>query len=143
VATPPATDAPPRKIDEAVLTSDVRSDPAVEIRSQMRTGDDGVKSIAAVLHLDLKRLPLVEKLGLRTGKVIFVAVLSDENGNFVTGAESTIDFVLQPATFKRYADGGVNAATALSAPPGRYRLRGAVDVGNGIIATSTLDVEIP
>lgn len=143
VATPAAPDAPSRKIDEAVLASDVRSDPAVEIRSLIHTGDDGVKSITAVLHLDLKHLPLVEKLGLRTGKVIFIALLSNENGNFVTGTESTIDFALQPATFKKYADGGVNAAATLSAPPGRYRLRGAVDVGNGVIATSTLDVDIP
>ena len=143
VTTAPVSEAAPRKIDEAALGSDARPDAAVAIGSTIQTVADGSKAFAAVLHLDLKRMAFREAFGMRNQRVSFIATLTDVQGNFVTGREYTIDFALRDATYEKYAAGGFNAAAVLAAPPGKYRLRGVVDLGNGAISATTLDVEIP
>ena len=142
LATSPAPDSAPRKIDEAALATDARPDPSFSLGSTAGDAADGTKAFAAVLHLDLKRLSFREAFGIRNQRVIFVATLTDPQGNFVTGREYTIDFALKQDSFDKFS-GGFNAAAVLQAPKGKYRLRGAADLGNGTIAAATLEVEIP
>jgi hypothetical protein len=95
------------------------------------------------LHIDLEHMAFREAFGIRNQRVVFIAILNDLQGNFVTATEYTINLALQQATYDKYAGGGFNATAILKAPKGKYRLRGAADLGNGAIATATLEVEIP
>ena len=135
--------APPRKIDEAVLAADARADAPATIRSSIQTGTDGVKAAAATLHLDLKRMTFRELFGRRDQRVVFIAVLMDAQGDFITGKEYDIDLALKQDTYERSLEGGFNATALLQAPKGKYRLRGVAEVGSGAITATTLEVEIP
>ena len=143
VAAAAKVEAPPRKIDEAALATDSRTEPAATIGSAIQTAADGSRSFAAVLHIDLEHMTFREAFGIRNQRVVFIAILNDLQGNFVTATEYTINLALQQATYDKYAGGGFNATAILKAPKGKYRLRGAADLGNGAIATATLEVEIP
>jgi VWFA-related protein len=146
MATPlrPTAEAPPRKIDEAALATDSRADaPAIVGATLRENPKDGGKELAAVLHLDIGHMSFRQAFGIRTQRVTFIAVLNDLQGNFVTGTEYTIDFALSDASYEKYASGGFNASAGLRAAPGKYKLRGVADAGNGAITATTLDVEIP
>ncbi len=143
VAPTAAVETPRRKIDEVVLASDARADAPASIASSIQTGADGVKSAAATLHIDLKHMTFRELFGRRDQKIVFVAVLTDQQGNYVTGKEYTIDLALKQETYEKSLEGGFNATAFLQAPKGKYRLRGVAEVGSGAITATTLEVEIP
>jgi VWFA-related protein len=136
-------EAQPRKIDELVLAADTRSDAAASIASSIQTGEDGTKSAAATLHIDLKHMTFRELFGRRDQKIVFIAVLTDQQGNYITGKEYRIDLALKQDTYEKSAEGGFNATAILTAPKGKYRLRGVAEVGAGAITATTLEVEIP
>ena len=135
--------APPRKIDEVVLASDARAEAPAAIMSSIQTGKDGVKAAAATLHLDLKHMTFRELFGRRDQTVLFIAVLTDAQGNFITGKEYNIDLALKQDTYERNLEGGFNATALLQAPKGKYRLRGVAEVGSGAFTATTLEIEIP
>ena len=120
VATPAVvkTETPPRKIDEAALANDSRTEPAATIGSAIQTAADGSQSFAAVLHIDLAHMAFREAFGIRNQRVVFIAILNDLQGNFVTATEYAINLALQQATYDKYAGGGFNATAILKAPKG-------------------------
>ena len=138
-AAPPAGE---RRIDQEAMSAGTLDEVPVSISAVAGNMPSGEPALMMVLHLDVAHLPFVKQAGRRTQKLTVVAALFDRAGNFVTGKECVMDFGLKENTFKLLA-GGMDAAVTLTAPAGKYRLRGVVqDASDGKITASSLSAEI-
>jgi VWFA-related protein len=132
-----------RRIDRAVMGSDTLSELPARITSAASKTGSGDPALDAVLHLDAGQFHFLEKDSVRTQRLVFIAALFDNAGNFVAGKEAEIRFALKESTYKSMIETGVDMSLTLEAPPGTYRLRGVVqDAIDDKIVASTLPVQI-
>jgi VWFA-related protein len=132
-----------RRIDREVMGSEMVRELAAAISSEPAKADNGDPALEVVLNIDARKFHFVEKDGLRTQRLVFVAALFDDGGNFVTGTELEVKFALKESTFIRMTETGLEMSVTLQAPPGTYRLRAvAQDAIDGKIVASTLPAEI-
>jgi hypothetical protein len=129
------------RIDKEIMADDTLEEVPVRISSAPGQESAGPNSVRMVMRLDVAHLELTNKAGVHRGKITMVAALFDADGGFVTGKQCELDLRLKQDTFARFA-GGMDAALTLSAPPGKYRLRGVVEEA-GKITASSLAVELP
>ena len=138
--------APPvqeRRVDREVMGSEVLRELAGVISSEPSKTDAGDPALEVVLNVDARKFHFVEMDGVRTQRLVFIATLFDDSGNFVTGTELEIKFALKESTFNRMTETGLEMSVTLQAPPGTYRLRAvAQDAIDGKIVASTLPAEI-
>ena len=132
----------PRKIDAEVLAAGDHNDAPANFAVTV-AGDEAVKTVAVVLHVDLKNLTLKELFGVSNQKLTYIAALMDQQGNFITGQECDIDLALKESTLAQYREGGINLTAQLHAPKGSYRVRTVVEVASdGKMTSATMPVEI-
>ena len=144
-AVPKQQEQPPleRRVDREVLTLEVLRELPAVISSEPTTTDTGDPALEVVINVDARKYHFVEKDGLRTQILLFIATLFDDRGNFVTGTELVVKFALKESTLKRLAETGLEMSVILQAPPGVYRLRGVAQDGiDGNVVASTLPVQI-
>jgi VWFA-related protein len=141
LAVKPDEHAEPRKIDAEVLSAEDHHDAPASFAVTV-AGDDPLRTVLVVLHIDLKNLTFKELFGVHSQNLTYIAALMDQQGNFVTGQECGIDLALKESTLARYLGGGMNLTAKLQAPKGTYRMRGVLEVaGDGKIASQTIAVE--
>jgi hypothetical protein len=132
-----------RRIDREIMGSDVLRELAAVVSSEPAKADNGNPALEVVLTIDVQKFHFVEKDGLRTQRLVFIATLFDDSGNFVTGTELEIKFALKEPTFIRMIQTGLEMSVTLQAPPGTYHLRAAAqDAVDGKIVSTTMPVEI-
>jgi VWFA-related protein len=132
----------PRKIDDEVLAAGDRHDAPAQFAVTM-AGDEAVKTVSVVLHIDLKHLTLKELFGLHNQKLTYIAALMDQQGNFVAGQETGIDLALKDCSLAQFLEGGINLTAKLQAPKGTYRVRAVVEVaGDGKTTSGTFPIEV-
>lgn len=132
-----------RRIDREVMGIGAVGELAAAISAEAAKTDAGEPAVEVVLNIDARKFPFVEKNGLRSQRLIFIAALFDESGTFVTGTELQVQFALQEATYVRMTQTGMEMSVALQAPAGTYRLRGVAQAGiDGKLAASTLPVQV-
>jgi hypothetical protein len=132
-----------RRVDREVMGSEVVRDLAAVISSEPSRTDTGDPVLEVVLNVDARKFHFVEKDGLRTQRLVFIATLFDDSGHFVTGTELEIKFALKESTFIRMTETGLEMSVTLTAPPGAYRLRGVAQEGiDGKVVASSLPVQI-
>jgi len=140
-AAPPEQPKPERRIDREILATDTLDEVPIRVTALSGRMDSGATAVQVGLHMDVKRLPFVIQGEVRTQKVKFIAALLDEQGNYVTGKEGTVEFALKDSTFTQLSEEGLNATLVLEAAPGTYRLRGVAEA-DGKVAASTQAVEL-
>ena len=97
----------------------------------------------ALLHLDLKNMHMVNKAGVLSQKVTFLAVLLDDQGAFVAGQEGVIDLAMKEDRFQKLSVEGLEGGFRVEAPLGKYRLRTVVEeASEGRITTGSQAVEL-
>jgi hypothetical protein len=85
----------------------------------------------------------VEKDGVRTQRLTFIAALFDDSSICAAGKETEILFALTEATFTQISENGLNLSITLQAPASTYHLRGvAQDAVDGKLVCPTISVEI-
>ncbi len=132
-----------RRVDREVMGSEVVRELAAGISSEPSRADNGDPALEVVLNVDARKFHFVEKDGVRTQRLVFIATLFDDSGNFVTGTELDVKFALKESTYIRMTETGLEMSVTLRAPPGAYRLRGVAQDGiDGKLITSTLPVQI-
>jgi len=106
------------------------------------TTPPGEPGVHVVLFMDVPRLQLINRSGMRTEQLTVIAALFDADGNFVTGKECEIDFKMKDDTFNKLSS-GTTAGLTLHALPGKYRLRGvAREANQGKYTASSQPVEV-
>jgi VWFA-related protein len=132
-----------RRVDREIMGADMLRELAAVISSEPAKADNGDPALEVVLNIDARKFHFVEKDGLRTQRLVFIATLFDDSGNFVTGTELEIKFALKEPTFIRMTESGLEMSVTLQAPPGTYRMRAvAQDAIDGKIVASTLPAGI-
>lgn len=132
-----------RRVDREIMGSDMLRELAAVISSEPAKADNGDPALEVVLNIDARKFHFVEKDGVRNQRLVFIATLFDDSGNFMTGTELEIKFALKESTFIRMTETGLEMSVILQAPPGTYRLRAvAQDTIDGKIVSTTLPVEI-
>jgi VWFA-related protein len=132
-----------RRIDREVMGSEMVRELAAAISSEPSKTDTGDPALEVVLNIDARKFHFVERDGVRTQRLVFIATLFDESGNFVTGTELEVKFALNESTFFRMTETGLEMSVTLQAPPGAYRLRGVAQDGiDGKVVASSLPVQI-
>jgi VWFA-related protein len=132
-----------RRVDREIMASDVVKELAAAISAEPSKTDAGDSSLEVVLNVDAREFHFVEKDGVRTQSLVFIATLFDDNGIFVTGTELNVKFALKEPTFNHMIETGLEMSVTLEAPPGAYRLRGVAQEGvDGKLVSSSLPVRI-
>jgi hypothetical protein len=137
------TPPPVRRVDAEATATDTLQEVPASITAMQATSDAGEFAVRAVFHLDIKQMKFSEQAGVRQQKVSLIAVLTDAEGNFVTGKEGIVQFALKEATFAQLSQNGMNASLTLPVPAGAYRFRGVVQESvDGKVTAFTQNIEI-
>lgn len=138
---PPAQEQ--RRIDHLVMGAEELGELAAVISSEPSKTDNGEPALEVVITIDARKFHFVEKDGLRTQNLVFIASLFDENGAFVTGTELQVKFAMREPTYTRFTQTGLEMSVPLQAPRGTYRLRGVAQEGiDGKVVASSFPVQI-
>lgn len=128
------------RVDIEIMASDRIADLPISFNWEQWAGSP---SITMVAHLDIRRLHFKPYQNRRTQKLIVVAVLLDDSGNFVAGKQSELQLSFKDATFEQFEKSGFTAALTINAPPGHYSVRAvAQDAMEGKLAAASDIVRI-
>ncbi len=106
------------KIDREMTLDDTLSQFPMQVSAvQEKVG------VTVVVNVDISKLRFDKNGDRQVQRLSFVTALTDVRGRVVAAKESTMDFSLTEATFKRLAASGVNARVSFDVPAGAYKLR--------------------
>jgi VWFA-related protein len=133
-----------RRIDRELFGAGSSTEVPASITTAVHRPAGGVAALMAAVHLDINRLGFLDRAGVRSARINLLVALIDQQGNFVTGKEGTIDLALRESTFARLSAKGMALDFQLEPPPGRYRLRGLIEeADSGKLTAIEQVVEIP
>jgi VWFA-related protein len=143
VATPETKPAPERRLDQEVFSGKELGDVPVKANVQVNR-DDANRPVARIaFRWDVAKLHWHQLADVHTQKLQLVAALLDENGNFVTGREGSVDFALKDGTYQRAVASGLELTLNVTAPAaGSYRLRTVVVDDEQRVTAGTQMVEM-
>jgi hypothetical protein len=132
-----------QELQDAFFSRDEVHDLPAELQTQYFTSGDGDATLSAVAKIDLAKLAFHREADRNRNDITVVTGLFDNNGNYVTGQQKTIEMRLLDETFKRLGS-GITVKSSFTVHPGRYVVRMVVrdKEGQTMAAQSSL-VEIP
>jgi len=95
----------------------------VDLQTQFFKKDQVEARLAVLTHLDVKGIRFRKAEGRNNDKLTIVTGIFDENGNFVTGGEKTLEMKLLDATYLRLSRSGFTVKSSFDVKPGRYLVR--------------------
>lgn len=134
-------------LEDAVFTRDVVKDLPVELHTQFLkpTGDSARLSVLA--HLDFRGLQFRKSEGRNLDKLVIVAALFDNGGNYVAGMQKEVELRLKDETLADLtgpSGRGLTIHTSFDVKPGNYVVRLVVRDGEShSMASENAVVEIP
>jgi hypothetical protein len=137
------TDKLRANLDKEVMGSDTLADVAAGVALEIAKGSGGARSVRAITHIDIARLPFTKQDDRQTQRITIVAAFFDSQGKMVAAKEGRMDLALKPETYQRMSGSGVNADLSFPMAPGVYKLRVVVEEAvKGGIASSTYPIEV-
>ena len=132
-----------REIEEAFFSTREGSDVALQVSTDFfKEGEAATLTVTA--KIDAAKLSLHQKNGRNNGEVTLVAGLFDQNGNFLSAWQKTIQLRLKDETLARWFASGITAASEFHVSPGKYVVRVVVlDAGSRRLSEHSTGVEIP
>ncbi len=133
-----------QEIEEAFFSRDeVRDLPAVLKTQYFKTGDSDA-TLSAVANVDVKKLPLRKEGGRNLDTLTVVTGLFDNDGNYITGVQKTVELRLLDDTLEKRLGSGIAVKSSFTAHTGRYTVRMVVRDSEGqTMAEQSSLVEIP
>ncbi len=138
----PAQEAAHR-LDEAFFSSADVKDLPVRVQTQF-VRDEGDATVDVIARVDIAHLPFQKEDGRNRDTLTMVIGLFDQNGNYVSAIQKTIDMRLKDETMNAWLKSGVVTKTEFNVKPGKYLVRVVVrdDEGQSMGEQST-GVDIP
>lgn len=133
-----------QEILEAVFSRDeVRDLPAALHTQYFKTGDADA-TLAAVANIDVKKLPLRKEGGRNLDTLTVVTGLFDNDGNYISGVEKTVEMRLLDDTIEKRLGSGIAVKSNFAVHTGRYVVRLVVRDSEGqLMSEQSSLVEIP
>ena len=133
-----------QEIQEAIFSQEEINELPLDLQTQyFKNGAEGAR-LSIVSRLELKNMHFRKSDGRSLDDLILATAVFDENGNFITGGEKTVQMRLKDTTYERLAHTGLTVKSSFAVKPGRYLVRQVVRDSEGSqMAARNGAVEIP
>jgi VWFA-related protein len=116
-------EATKQEMQEALFSQEEIHDLPVELQTQFFKKEDAGARLAVLTHVDVKGIRFRKAQGRNNDKLTIVTGIFDENGNFVTGGEKTVEMKLLDTTYVRLSHSGFTIKSSFDVKPGSYLVR--------------------
>jgi VWFA-related protein len=111
------------EIQEALFSQEEIHDIPVDLQTQYFKKDEAGARLAVLTRLDVRGVRFRKASGRNNDQLTIVTGIFDENGQFVTGIEKTINMKLLDATYERLSRSGLTVKSSFEVKPGTYLVR--------------------
>jgi VWFA-related protein len=111
------------EIQEALFSQEEIRDLPVDFQTQFFKKDEADARLAVLMHLDVKGIHFRKAEGRNNDKLVIVTGIFDENGNFITGGQKTLEMRLLDTTYNRLSHSGLTVKSSFDVRPGKYLVR--------------------
>jgi hypothetical protein len=133
-----------QEIQEAIYSQEEINELPLDLQTQYFKNDPEGVRLSIVSRLELKNMHFRKADGRSLDELILATAIFDENGNFITGGEKTVQMRLKDTTYERLARTGLTVKSSFAVKPGRYLVRQVVRDSEGSqMAARNGAVEIP
>ncbi|HEY4088169.1 MAG TPA: hypothetical protein VGM43_19675, partial [Bryobacteraceae bacterium] len=133
-----------QEILEAVFSRDEVRDLAASLHTQYFKTSDTDATLAAVANVDVKKLNFRKEGGRNLDTLTVVTGLFDDNGNYISGVEKTVEMRLLDDSIEKRLGSGIAVKSSFAVHTGKYVVRLVVRDSEGqMMAAQSSLVEIP
>ncbi len=133
-----------QEIQEAIYSQEEINELPLDLQTQYFKNDPEGARLSIVSRLELKNMHFRKADGRSLDELILATAIFDENGNFITGGEKTVQMRLKDNTYERLARTGLTVKSSFAVKPGRYLVRQVVRDSEGSqMAARNGAVDIP
>jgi VWFA-related protein len=133
-----------QEIQEAIFSQEEINEMPLDLQTQYFKSDPQDARLSVVSRLDLKNVHFRKADGRSFDDLTVATAIFDENGNFVTGGEKTVQMRLRDPTYERLTHTGLTVKSSFAVKPGRYLVRQVVRDSEGSqMAARNGAVDIP
>ena len=111
------------EMQEALFSQEEILDIPVDLQTQYFKNDQAGARLSVLTHLDVKGVRFRKALGRNNDQLTIVTGIFDENGQYVTGVQKTIDMKLRDTTYERLTHSGLTVKSSFDVKPGTYLVR--------------------
>lgn len=111
------------EIREALFSQEEVHDIPVDLQTQYFKKDQAEARLAVLTHLDVKSIRFRKASDRNNDQLTIVTGIFDENGQYVTGVQKTIDMKLRDTTYERLSRSGLTVKSSFDVKPGTYLVR--------------------
>jgi len=133
-----------REIEDALFSRDEPAGIPIDLQLQfVSLGDTGAR-LAVLAHLDVKQLRFGKASGRNDNTLTITSGLFDNDGNYISAIQKTVEMRLLDKTLDRVQASGINVRTDFDVAPGSYVVRLVVRDSEGrTMAARNGTIEIP
>ena len=132
------------EIQEAIFSQDEISELPLDLQTQYFKNEAEGARLSIVSRLEVKNMHFRKTEGRSLDEITLATAIFDENGNFITGGEKTVQMRLRDTTYERLAHTGHTVKSSFTVKPGRYLVRQVVRDSEGSqMAARNGAVDIP
>jgi VWFA-related protein len=128
---PNPVEAAKQEIREAIFSQEELHDVPVDLQTQFFKKDATSARLSVLTHFDLKGIHFRKEEGRNADILTIATAIFDDNGNFVTGGEKTVQMKLLDTTYNRLSRSGLTLKSSYDVKPGTYMVRLVVRDGEG------------
>jgi VWFA-related protein len=133
-----------QEIQEAIFSQEEINELPLDLQTQYFKGEATDARLSVVSRLDMKNVHFRKADGRSLDDLTLATAIFDENGNYVTGGEKTVQMRLRETTYERLTHTGLTVKSSFTVKPGRYLVRQVVRDSEGAqMAARNGAVEIP
>jgi VWFA-related protein len=118
-------------IQQAVFSQDEMHDVPIELQTQFFKSSNTQAKLAVLTRVDVNAIRFRKDSGRSKDNLTFATAIFDENGNFITGGEKTLEMKLLDPTLARLDHTGLTVKSSFDIKPGTYLVRMVVRDGEG------------
>ena len=111
------------EIQEALFSQEEVHDIPVDLQTQYFKKDETEARLAVLTHLDVRGIRFRKASDRNNEQLTIVTGIFDENGQYVTGVQKTIEMKLRDITYERLSRSGLTVKSSFDVKPGTYLVR--------------------
>jgi hypothetical protein len=116
-------EASKEEMREALFSQEEIRDLPVDLQTQFFRKDDTEARLSVLTRLDVKGMHFRKAEGRNNDNLTIFTGIFDENGNFVTGGEKTVQMRLLDTTYEKLSQSGLTVKSSFDVKPGTYMVR--------------------
>jgi VWFA-related protein len=133
-----------QEIQQAIYSQDEILDLPLQLQTQFFKKDQTGVRLSVVSRLELKDIRFRASDGRKVDDLTVATIIFDENGNYVTGGEKSLQMHLRDSTYEQLAKTGLTVKSTFDVKPGKYLIRQVVrDTEGAQMAARNGAVDIP